>query len=240
MHYMSHSLYVQSQLHFQSHSMNGQVYWAVVTFCCEISSRRLTWQSDIRQSSLWVCQKQPQGSVLGCDTARYTQDSHIEGEDSTTCLESESWTTLSFQLFVNGNCLSHQIPRAYHQAGFGTTLWLAHLSHFPLRVKRLPSYMMYARSWTSHGDKQVIAAEGGKWPFLLSGFFRPSALAWHLHIFCNGHLVSFPNWKKITFQWPNNVKFGLLNFLFVKKHTSFQIIFVSIDMKNQSTQAYLS
>ena len=58
-----------------------------------------------------MCQKQPAESVEGCDTARQTQDSRIEGEDSTTGPESESRTTEQFKLLPWGNCLSHQIPR---------------------------------------------------------------------------------------------------------------------------------
>lgn len=105
-----------------------QVHWAV-TFFYEMSSIRRTWNSNISQSSLWMCQKQPTQSVEGCDTVRQTQDSHIEGEDSTTGLESESWTTERFKSFPHGNCLSHQILRKHSRTGLRTALMV--ITPFP-------------------------------------------------------------------------------------------------------------
>ena len=105
-----------------------QIHWAV-TFHYATSSRGCTSNSPIGRSSLWVCQKQPAESVEGCDTARQTQDSRIEGEDSTTGPESESRTTEQFKLLPWGNCLSHQIPRKRNWTGLRTTLMV--ITPFP-------------------------------------------------------------------------------------------------------------
>ena len=107
-------------------------WWQIpcaVTFRYEMSSRWCTWNSHISQSSLWICQKQLAESVEGCDTARQTQDNHIEGEDSTTGLESESRTTEQFKLLPRRNCLSHQIPRKCNWTGLRTTLMV--ITPFP-------------------------------------------------------------------------------------------------------------
>lgn len=164
-----------------SPTLNNQwrIHWAV-TFRYETSSRWWAWNSHISQSSLWMCQKQPAESVEGCDTARQTQDNHIEGEDSTTGLESESRTTEQFKLLPCGKCLSHQIPRKRNWTGLRTTLMV--ITPFPLSPSRgrISSPKVCTCLEKSCQPKRDSYRER-KWPFSALGFFSLSMLRWHIY-----------------------------------------------------------
>lgn len=92
MHHLGRLRELQSQLHFQSHSMNDKPP-GLSPPAMTLALDSLPDTATSTKGSLWMCQKQPRASVGRCDTAGQTRDSHIEGEDSTTCLESESQTT---------------------------------------------------------------------------------------------------------------------------------------------------
>lgn len=119
-------------------------------------------------------------SVEGCDTARQTQDNHIEGEDSTTGLESESRTTEQFKLLPCGKCLSHQIPRKRNWTGLRTTLTV--ITPFPLPPShgRISSPKVCTCLEKSCQPKRDSYRER-KWPFSALGFFRLSMLRWHIY-----------------------------------------------------------
>lgn len=180
-------LSVWTQLHIQSRSMMTTRLLAV-TFCSEISSRRCTWYSNTSQSSLCMCQKRPEEWEKPCGASGQTQDSRIEGEDSTTCKESESRTQSNRSNLPMGlpisSCLQNTQLNWPRAALLVTT-------PFPpsLPPMGLPCHKLCPFPGRNLVGQHMTASEETCW------FLPPSTSGCYLHRFSNICLVYPPREK---------------------------------------------
>lgn len=164
---------LQSQLHFQSYSMKDQSPGLSPSAMKFTSDRVPETATSARVHSECV-RSNPKNRHNGVILQDKLKTAVLREKIAPLVLNQNHGQQNQLSKFPMGIAYLAKYPENIIELVSGQLSWSSHPSLLPLHGKGFPNLNLFAYSCRNHVDPQVIATEGGKWPFSLFWFFRPS------------------------------------------------------------------